>query len=117
VTDESFKDKSIIRGLAGRPSLETPALVGASKAHIECEIFFFFHKLIQKMCVEVLLIVSHCKELGAISSSDRLYKVSRRLHFKIESVCMTKGDAFMDVGYASYGYMRVQTLSTTALDE
>jgi hypothetical protein len=38
VSDEGFKDKSIIRGVAGRPSSETPALAGASRAHIECDV-------------------------------------------------------------------------------
>lgn len=36
--DEGFQEKSIIRGIAGRPASETPALVGAKRGHIECEI-------------------------------------------------------------------------------
>ena len=36
--DEGFKEKSIVRGIAGRPSSETPALVGAQRAHIDCDI-------------------------------------------------------------------------------
>ena len=37
-TDERFQQKGVNRGVAGRPSVETPALVGASRAHIECDV-------------------------------------------------------------------------------
>lgn len=36
--DSGFVEKSVTRGLAGRPANETPALEGASRAHIECDI-------------------------------------------------------------------------------
>jgi hypothetical protein len=37
-TDEGFQKKRVSRGVAGRPSAETPALDGASRAHIECDV-------------------------------------------------------------------------------
>lgn len=37
-TDEWFQKKEVNRGVAGRPIVETPALVGASRAHIECDV-------------------------------------------------------------------------------
>ncbi len=38
-TDEGFKDKpGLSRGVAGRPASKTPALTGASRAHIECDV-------------------------------------------------------------------------------
>ena len=36
--DEGFRGKSIIRGVAGRATSETPALVGAKRGHIDCDI-------------------------------------------------------------------------------
>ena len=36
--DEGFTEKSIIRGVAGRPTSETPALVGAKRGHIDCDV-------------------------------------------------------------------------------
>eukprot|EP00980_Cylindrotheca_fusiformis_P028685 scaffold22635_cov134-Cylindrotheca_fusiformis.AAC.13 len=36
--DEGFRDKPVARGVAGRPMSETPALEGARRAHIECEV-------------------------------------------------------------------------------
>jgi hypothetical protein len=38
LTDEGFTDKPVNRGVAGRPMSETPALEGASRAHIECDV-------------------------------------------------------------------------------
>lgn len=36
--DTGFAEKPVARGLAGRPANETPALDGASRAHIECDV-------------------------------------------------------------------------------
>lgn len=36
--DSGFATRPMARGLAGRPSSETPALDGGSRAHIECDI-------------------------------------------------------------------------------
>jgi hypothetical protein len=36
--DSGFATRPMARGLAGRPSSETPALNGGSRAHIECDI-------------------------------------------------------------------------------
>lgn len=36
--DEGFKNKPVARGVAGRPASETPAVSGASRAHIECDV-------------------------------------------------------------------------------
>lgn len=36
--NSGFTMKSVARGLAGRPSSETPALDGSSRAHIECDV-------------------------------------------------------------------------------
>lgn len=36
--DSGFTARPVARGLAGRPSSETPALDGSSRAHIECDI-------------------------------------------------------------------------------
>lgn len=36
--DSGFSDMAVARGVAGRPASETPALDGASRAHIECDI-------------------------------------------------------------------------------
>lgn len=36
--DEGFRDKPVARGVAGRSMSETPALEGARRAHIECEV-------------------------------------------------------------------------------
>jgi hypothetical protein len=36
--DKWFQKKGVSRGVSGRPSVETPALVGASRAHIECDV-------------------------------------------------------------------------------
>jgi hypothetical protein len=36
--DVGFRDKKVARGVAGRPERDTPALDGARRAHIECEI-------------------------------------------------------------------------------
>jgi hypothetical protein len=37
-TDEQFHGKALARGLTGRPMSDTPALEGASRAHIECDV-------------------------------------------------------------------------------
>ena len=37
-TDEGFVDKPVARGLAGRPLSETPAVQGAKRGHIECDV-------------------------------------------------------------------------------
>jgi len=36
--DYGYVDKPLSRGVAGRPLLETPALVGAKRGHIECDV-------------------------------------------------------------------------------
>ena len=37
-TDEAFGNKAVKRALAGRPADETPALVGASRGSIKCDL-------------------------------------------------------------------------------
>ena len=37
-TDESFRTKATSRGIAGRPISETPALEGAERAQIQCDV-------------------------------------------------------------------------------
>ncbi len=36
--DSQFRDKAVARGVAGRRMDETPALEGAKRGHIDCEI-------------------------------------------------------------------------------
>lgn len=33
-----FREKPVARGFSGRPANETPAVAGASRAHIECDV-------------------------------------------------------------------------------
>jgi hypothetical protein len=37
-TDIGFEDKTTARGVAGRPVSETPALEGARRAHVKCDV-------------------------------------------------------------------------------
>jgi len=36
--DHGFKDKPVARLVAGRPLTQTPAVKGASRAHVECDV-------------------------------------------------------------------------------
>lgn len=36
--DDHFREKPVARGVAGRPMSQTPALEGARRAHVDCEI-------------------------------------------------------------------------------
>jgi hypothetical protein len=37
-SDEEFQQKSVIRGISGRPSSQTPAVADASRGHIVCDV-------------------------------------------------------------------------------
>lgn len=37
-SDEGFAEKPVARGVAGRPMSETPALVGAKRGKITCDV-------------------------------------------------------------------------------
>ena len=37
-SDEGFRDKPVVRGVVGRKLLETPALDGAKRGHITCDV-------------------------------------------------------------------------------